>query len=69
MQQKCNVTTPTRYKSVRHQTFISSSGTIRGKSNFNKNNKRRNIFFKEKLVTRRSSGLFQVKTTQNAQRI
>ena len=32
---------------------ISSSGTIRGKLNFNKYNKRRNTFFKEKLVTRR----------------
>ena len=33
--------------------FISSSGAIRGKLNFNKYNKRRNIFFWEKLVTRR----------------
>ena len=30
--------------------FISYSGTIRGKFNFNKNNKSRNISFKEKLV-------------------
>ena len=33
--------------------FISSSGTIRGKPNFNKYNKRRIIFFKEKLLTPR----------------
>ena len=32
--------------------FISSSDTIRGKLNFNKYNKRRNVFFKGKLVTR-----------------
>ena len=31
--------------------FISSSGTIRSKFNFNKYNKRHNIFFEEKLVT------------------
>ena len=62
-----------RQYAVFNLKFISSSDTIRGKLNFNKYNKRLNIIFKEKLVTRflsvTSAGLLQVKTTHKAQRI
>ena len=50
---KCLILAEMKAKVLVSLKFISSSSTIRGKSTFNKYNKRRNIFFKEKLVTRR----------------